>query len=66
MLYDIIYMKYPEKVNLEREKKLVVARGWEGNSGESLLNGYGLLFGDENILELEMVTIQHCECTKHH
>ena len=34
-------------------------------TGESLLNGYRALFyGDENVLELEMVVIHHCECTQ--
>ena len=34
-------------------------------TGESLLNGYRTLFyGDDNVLELEMVVIHHCECTK--
>ena len=52
---------------LETESILVVvARGW-GEVGLGLTKGCGVSFGvDENILEIEVVLAQHCECTKFH
>lgn len=36
--------------------------GWE-----EMLDGDGVCFGDdENILEIEVMAAQHCECTKWH
>ena len=54
-------------MSLETESILVVvARGW-GEVGLGLTKGCGVSFGvDENILEIEVVLAQHCECTKFH
>ena len=62
-LYDTLRTR----VSLETESILVVvARGW-GEVGLGLTKGCGVSFGvDENILEIEVVLAQHCECTKFH
>ena len=50
-VYDSIYMKHP-------------GAGGRGNRGQ-MLNGYGVSFwGDENVLESEVVVTQRCENTK--
>ena len=55
MLYDSIYMKYPEEINLQRQKAnrwLPEADG-RGNRGW-LINVYEVLFwGNEDVLELD-------------
>lgn len=43
---------------IERESRIVFARGWkEGEIGELLFNGYNFSFIDENILETGCTTM---------
>ena len=43
------------------------ARGWEqGGGGEQLLVGMGFILGGENILEVVVMFVPLCECTKTH
>ena len=44
----------------------MVSNGWGwGKNGKLLLNRYGVSFrGDENVLELVMMAVEHCKCTK--
>ena len=46
-IYDSTYMKYPEQVNLQRQKVMDGLQGMMGvQNTELLLNGYGVFFGD--------------------
>ena len=47
ILYDSTYMKYPEQVNLQRQKVMDGLQGMMGvQNTELLLNGYGVFFWD--------------------
>lgn len=50
--------------SIEAERS-VAARGWRGRENEeSFLNGEGVSFWAIKVLELEMMIVPHCECTK--
>lgn len=58
-------------LSIEIESRLMVVRSWEEwemeGRGEQLFNGNRASFrGDDNVLEIEMLIAQHCECTKCH
>ena len=58
ILYDPLYMKYPEEINLEKQKADWGLLGAAGN---------GVFFqGDDNLLEIEVMVAEHCEHTKYH
>ena len=52
--------------SIETERRLVVAKKWGkegGGNGELLLNGYRVsVWGDEELLKIVVMTVQHCEC----
>jgi hypothetical protein len=70
MLYNFIYMKYPEEANLRKWKvDQWLSRAW-GDEGwrkwRMTANGY-VFFNDKNVLKLTvMILAQFCEHTKSH
>ena len=52
---------------VETESRLAFARGWEqGGGSEQLLVGMGFILGGDNIIEVVVMFVQLCECTKTH
>lgn len=53
--------------SIETELKSVVCRGLRREGNWEQLNGCGLFFqGDEKVLELAVMVVQHRECIKCH
>ena len=54
--------------SIERESRLMVARGCvERGNGERLLNQHRIsVRDDEKSLELDVLAVQHYECTKYY
>lgn len=53
MLCDSVYMKCPEKSNLETESRSIVIQGWEWEQGLPAKKHNENFWGDRNDLKLE-------------
>lgn len=51
MLYDFVYMKFPEKTNVQTEGSLVAACGW-GQKWAVTANGHKVLGGGREMTEM--------------
>ena len=57
-MYDFIYMKCPKQANPQDRKDVGVCQGWGRGEWAVTTVGTGFLFwGDENILELDRLTV---------
>lgn len=59
---DLISPKSQHRYSLGNKMQTVVARGWE--EGEQWIECGAFFWGEETVLELEVVGAQYCECTK--